>query len=89
MKRASTTAVHEVTSKSDKAIERSTSKAWAARAVACFEKYAETGDLKWFERACTYRDEAIEHAALVRDFGRTVGTLQRQLDKAEKKTRRG
>lgn len=57
-------ALREVTSKSEAAIERETAMKWAARALACQKRYDETGALRWLLRAESYRHEAIEHAAL-------------------------
>ena len=70
----------EVTSKSDVVIERETAEKWAARSIACFEKYAETGNQKWLVRAEDYKHEALEHAALVGDFGRTVCRVQKMIE---------
>ena len=74
-------ALREVASKSDAAIERETAYKWAARAVACCQKYAQTGTSHWLRRVEDYRHEALEHAALVGDRGATVRALQDEMDR--------
>lgn len=71
----------EVRSKTDAQIERETAGKWAARAIACYQEHARTGKQSWLLRATSYRDEAIEHAALVGDSGRTVKTIQAEIDR--------
>lgn len=70
------TALDEVTSKSDPVIERETSAKWASRAVACYCKFAETGDAEWLMRAEDYKHEALEHAAMCEDGGATVAEAE-------------
>lgn len=44
-------------------IELETAATWGARAVAAFELFTMTGDLRWRDQAVDYRHEAVEHAA--------------------------
>lgn len=53
----------EVASRSFERIELETALNWAARAVACFEKFIATGDLQWRDRGILMQHEAAEHAA--------------------------
>lgn len=78
----------EVSRKSAAQVERETSAKWAARALACLEKYRSTGKVSWLIRAENDRSEALEHAGHVGDFGRTVGVVQRRIDRLWKKARR-
>jgi SAM-dependent methyltransferase len=70
-----TQARNDVGLKSDPAIELDTAKTWAARAIAAFEQ----GDMV---RAEDYGHEALEHAALVKDGGASVGQIEQELRKA-------
>lgn len=72
----------EVARKSDAAIELETALKWAGRAVACRERYARTGRAAWLLRARDYAHEALEHAALVGDYGRTAAEVQRKINEA-------
>ena len=72
----------EVSQKSDATIERETSRKWLARAIACYQKFDRTGKNKWLIRAESYRQEALEHAALIGDCGKTVCAVEKAL-KAE------
>lgn len=71
----------EVRAKSDKVIERETAKKWAARAVACYEKYASSHERRWLVRAENYKQEAIEHGALAED-GKTLTEVKREMSAA-------
>ena len=85
-------ATREVASKSDATIERETARKWTARAVACYARAkksrTDAARGKWRERAKGYRDEALEHAALVGDGGKTVKRVQRELDYVLRKLKR-
>ena len=52
-------------------IDTATAATWGARAVAAYEFYKATGDLKWRDAAVEYAHEACEHAA-----GGPPGTLE-------------
>lgn len=75
----------EIAAKSEAAIERETALKWAGRAVACYRRYITTGDERWQVRAHDYRHEALEHAAIIGDHGRTAAAIQKRLDHAMKK----
>jgi len=75
----------EVRQKSEAQVERETAKKWAGRAIACFRLYRASGVLDWLTRAHTYRDEALEHAAMVGDHGKTVKAIQNEIDRLMKK----
>lgn len=82
--------------KSDAALELETANSWAARAISCFARAADVARSaaksqsvamveeagEWRLRAENYRHEALEHAALVGDHGKTVGAIQRKIDGA-------
>lgn len=91
MKNTRYDAAREVASKSDATIERETASKWAARTLACYARSTAAKtvheQLKWRERAKGYRDEALEHAALVGDGGKTVKKIQRKLDAAARRNR--
>ena len=78
------TAIREVHAKSDATIERETAQKWLARAVACCrERTTASGAAReeWSRRAWEYRAEALEHAALVGDGGRTVAAIEGEIDR--------
>lgn len=75
-------AEREVSTKKAADIERETAQKWAARAVACHRKWLKTGKQIWLIRAERYRDEALEHAAMVEDHGKTVAVIQKKIDDA-------
>lgn len=83
----------EVATKSDRDIERETAQKWTVRAIACYERAAKASGVartKWLMRADDYRHEALEHGALVEDFGKTVAKIQRDLVVSRRKhLRRG
>lgn len=89
MRTSRSAALREVTTKSDRRIERETALRWLTRAEACFVKYQETGACDWRVRAHSYGSEALEHAAQVRDHGRLVAAVGRRLRAAERAARRG
>jgi hypothetical protein len=74
----------EVRRKSERALELETAYKWADRALACLAEYKKTGSSSWLHRFDNYRHEALEHAALVADFGKTVGAVQRYIDGSRK-----
>ncbi len=85
--RQSFDAAREVRTKSEGSIERETAKKWAARAEAAFKLAIQYGDSVMLLRAQMYRHEALEHAALIGDHGRTVASLQKRLDTVERKAK--
>jgi 8-oxo-dGTP pyrophosphatase MutT (NUDIX family) len=62
----------EVAKKTEKEIELDTAKKWAARAIAAIK-------LGNKAKAMHYADEALEHASMVKDMGKTVGAIQQIL----------
>jgi len=75
------TALKEVQTKSDAQIELETALKWGSRSIACYQLYKQTQMPSWFVRAEDYRHEALEHAALVQDFGASVRSIQSALDR--------
>lgn len=75
-------ALYEVKKKNAKTLDRETALKWADRAIACFKMYAKTGKSEWLRRAEDYKHEALEHAALVMDYGKTVGLVQRKVERS-------
>ncbi len=75
-----TKALAEVQEKSQADIECETAYVWGSRAVACYGLFKATNDVSWYVRATHYRDEALEHAAMVGDHGKFVGHVQRMID---------
>lgn len=67
---------------SDREIERQTALTWADRAIESYGWYGDTRDVHWIVRAELFAHEALEHAADVRDYGVTVGKLQREIEAA-------
>lgn len=74
-------ALKEVKEKEIEEIEKETSYKWASRSCACFQLYKETELLKWLLNAEEYANEAIEHGALVKDGGKTLGIVEKEIDK--------
>lgn len=76
-------ALKEVQEKDEKDIETETAHKWASRAMAVFMLAAKEKDPK--ERCRLYdwgddlKHEALEHAALIEDEGKTVGKIQRAI----------
>ena len=79
-------ALREVTTKSEVALERETAKKWAERALACRKQYEKTGQIKWLLRAENYAHESIEHGAL---GGMDLEALRRSMEIVKKRGRRG
>lgn len=76
----------EMKTKSDVDIEVETAYKWGARSVACYEMFKETDDTKWLLKAEDYRHETLEHAALAKDGGKTLGAIEKMLDDAKGST---
>lgn len=74
----------EVAEKSDAEIEREIALKHAARSIACRKQYVNTGKAEWLIRAERWRDEALEHAAMVGDYGKFVAGMQKVLDDFQK-----
>lgn len=84
----SPTAVAEVRSKSASRLDFETADRWASRSIACYRLAKEARDVdekaEYLARATDYRHEALEHAALVGDRGKTVRVVQDRIDKRAK-----
>jgi hypothetical protein len=52
----------ELSQKSSIQIDAETAVMWGARTVVALERFKATGDLTWYQNACDYRHEALEHA---------------------------
>ncbi len=74
-------ALKEVQEKTEEQVESETAFKWASRCIACFQLYKKTEKLKWYIQALHYRDEALEHAALVKDDGKVLKTVESEMDK--------
>ena len=77
-------ALREIRSKSDAQIERETAWTWARRAIASMEQFQKTQDFSWVLRSETFKHEALEHAATVNDYGKTVKMIQTAIDRGRK-----
>jgi len=53
----------ELRTKTKEQIEWDTANKWCARALAAYQFYASTRDLRWLSDAIAYHGEAVEHAA--------------------------
>ena len=53
----------ELANKSGAQMDLETAIVWGARAVAAYEKYKATGDIRWHAQTAVYMHEALEHAA--------------------------
>lgn len=77
-------AMIEVTEKSDIQIELETAYTWTSRACAVFQLAALSPDLETKYRLMDWGDdlehEALEHAALVKDYGKTVEKCQMAIE---------
>jgi len=65
---------------SEKAIERRTAWSWVRRALGRWKKYRKTRGRRWRDEARDFAHEALEHAAMAKDYGRTVALVQRAID---------
>jgi hypothetical protein len=76
-------ALKEVQEKDEKQIESETADKWASRSMAVFVLAARATDPKERCRLLDWGDdlqhEALEHAALIKDEGKTVGKIQRAI----------
>lgn len=61
--------------------ELKTAKKWQKLAIEHYEKFGKTKERNELLLAEHYRDEALEHAAMVGDEGATVRIVQRAIDK--------
>lgn len=85
-------AVREIATKSQAQINIETAKIWAARAIA-YRQEAKKADAQGLsEKACESwrgfddaRHEALEHAALAGDMGKTVGRIERLIDRKRRR----
>lgn len=73
-------ATEELHSKTERDIEYETAVKWGARTIAAYQIYVRTGQHIALLSAEDYYHETLEHAALVRDGGRTVNRIQEQID---------
>lgn len=80
-------AMKEVQEKSDAEIDKETAHTWTARAIACYKialkQDSEEELCKWNRKGDDFRHEALEHAALAKDGGKTVGELEKAMDEVE------
>lgn len=74
-------ALKEVQEKDEEDIEIETSYKWASRAIACFQLYTETELVTWLLKGEDYRHEALEHAALAKDHGKTLNIIDKEIEK--------
>lgn len=74
-------ALKEVQEKTEEQVEEETAYKWGGRAIACYQLYKKTGKIKWFIKGEDYRHEAIEHAALVKDEGKVLKTVEVEVEK--------
>lgn len=72
----------------DAQVQRQTAWTWAKRAIR-YRRYAERDGerCEWWARYDDARHEALEHAALVGDRGKTVARVQAKVDEAPKRRR--
>lgn len=77
-------AVDELQKKTMIDIEWETAQTWGGRAAASFQMACDAADtptaLKHFFQGENFRQEAMEHAAMVEDHGKLVGTVQDEID---------
>lgn len=66
----------ELSQRTRQQIEEATAYRWAARAVAAYERYAETEDVKWLRDCESYHSEAVEHGALADDAGAVLRAVR-------------
>lgn len=84
MKRRSKSA-RKITARIERAKERATAWKWLSEARGYWRDYARTGDEAWRDLARDYGHEALEHAAMVKDYGKYAGKVQRTIEAAEKR----
>ena len=73
-------AIAELAHKSEPDIELETAAKWGSRAVAAWQYYCQTNDVRWRDIATVFRHEAIEHGATAGP--RIADQLTWELDKA-------
>jgi hypothetical protein len=71
----------ELLEKTEAQIESETAYKWGSRAIAAYQLFQETGDVKWFLMGEEFRHEAIEHASLSGNFGELIKTICVEMDK--------
>lgn len=85
MKLDITEALKEVQEKNESEIEYDTAVTWAKRAAACYstadKAKTEEEMVHWLRKGDDFLHESLEHASLVKDYGKTVGEIQKALDK--------
>lgn len=73
---------------SDAQVQRATARTWAQRAIR-YRKRAEktcgAAQCEWWRRFDDARHEALEHAAVVGDHGKTVARVQAMIDVKSKR----
>jgi hypothetical protein len=74
-------ALEEVQSKEEVEIEIETAFKWASRSCACYQLYDDTDEVKWLLSAASYENEALEHAAMAKDQGSTLKTIEAEIEK--------
>jgi hypothetical protein len=74
-------ALDEVQNKKEEQIETETAYRWASRSCACYQLHKETGLIKWLLKAEDYCHEALEHAALAKDNGKTLKIIEAEIKK--------
>ena len=78
-------ALQEIQEKDSAEIDIATAYSWGSRALAAYKLYDETKELKWLLAAEEYGNEAIEHAALAKNKGKTLKAIENAIGKARKK----
>lgn len=73
-------ALDEVTQKTEQQVEEETAYKWASRAIACYLLYRRTAKVDWLLQGDSYRHEAIEHAALVKDEGQVLRIVMQKME---------
>lgn len=76
-------AMQEIATKSAAAIERASALKWADYALAARALHRRTKEAQYARRAEDYRHEALEHAALAEDGGKTLRRIERLLARKE------
>jgi hypothetical protein len=72
----------ELVSKSKAQIEEETAVKWAARAIAAYSIFEESGSLEVFADATEYHHEALEHASDTPILGDLLAALNKAKSKA-------
>jgi len=74
-------ALKEVQEKDEDQIEEETAYKWASRAIASYMMYDKTGEQKWLLAGEDRRHEALEHASLCEDDGKTLTAVRKEIEK--------